>query len=195
MSRAKAFDPTAKIDDAMLLFWANGFEATGVQSIVDNLGISRGSLYATFGDKDALWHRALERYCENMTAYLGAVLEDESRPGLVRVEQVLNDVIDPPVDRPCGCLLTRAITERMAEDPITAGIVQAQLMRARGYLLTALSSAQDKNEIPAHFSTDDLADFFLSVLEGLYVLDAARSATEPMRATVRVAMQSVRMAS
>jgi TetR/AcrR family transcriptional regulator, transcriptional repressor for nem operon len=192
MSRSKMFDPDQKIDEAMLLFWRHGYEATGMQSIVDSLGLSRGSLYATYGDKDQLWHLALRRYCDTMNDYLARTLDPEGdRPLLPQVERVLLDVIEPPAERPCGCLLTKAISERMDDDPVTAEIVHGQLAQARTYFRDAFARALDTGEIRPEASVEDLADFFLSVLEGLYVLDGARATPDAMRASVRVAMSAV----
>ena len=58
----KQFDSDAVLDKAMQAFWARGYEATSMQDLVDCMGINRGSLYATFGDKHSLFIQALRRY-------------------------------------------------------------------------------------------------------------------------------------
>ncbi len=63
MPRGKTFDPDEKIDEAIDLSWRNGCDAV-IEDIVDALGINRGSLYATYGDKEQLWLLALGRYCD-----------------------------------------------------------------------------------------------------------------------------------
>ena len=58
----KSFDVAQILDMAMRAFWARGYEATSMQDLVDCTGINRGSLYATYGDKQALFLAALDRY-------------------------------------------------------------------------------------------------------------------------------------
>ena len=71
----------------MELFWEKGYEATSVDDLVARLGIGRGSLYAAFGSKHALYLQALDRYrCEHMAGAFAA-LDDPTaslRPTLRR---------------------------------------------------------------------------------------------------------------
>src|ERR1700743_1113257 len=62
MARTKDFDENEVLQKAMNLFWYKGYNGTSMQDLVDGLGISRSSLYDTFGDKHALFMRALENY-------------------------------------------------------------------------------------------------------------------------------------
>src|SRR5690554_3220753 len=62
MARTKEFDEHEILDRAMNLFWLKGYNATSAQDLVDNLGISRSSLYDTFVDKHSLFVKALQQY-------------------------------------------------------------------------------------------------------------------------------------
>ncbi|MBK6426479.1 MAG: helix-turn-helix transcriptional regulator [Blastocatellia bacterium] len=61
MGRPKSFELDDVLDRAIEAFWCKGYEATSIQDLVDEMGINRGSLYATFGDKHALFLAAIER--------------------------------------------------------------------------------------------------------------------------------------
>ena len=58
----KTFDTDEVLGKAMQAFWARGYEATSIQDLLDTMGLNRGSLYATFGDKRSLFIRALRHY-------------------------------------------------------------------------------------------------------------------------------------
>jgi len=60
MARTKDFDEDKVLQKAMNLFWHKGYNGTSMQDLVDGLGISRSSMYDTFGDKHTLFIRALE---------------------------------------------------------------------------------------------------------------------------------------
>ena len=64
MARPREFDETAALDAAVACFWQRGYEATSVQELANKMGISAPSLYNAYGDKHALFVRALERYLD-----------------------------------------------------------------------------------------------------------------------------------
>lgn len=62
MARSKEFEVNEVLDKAIQLFWTQGYEKTSMQDLVEFMGIHRRSIYDTFGDKHALFMKALERY-------------------------------------------------------------------------------------------------------------------------------------
>ena len=62
MARTKAFDHDFVVDKAIQVFWSKGYEATSIQDLVDAMGINRGSIYDTFGDKSGLFQTTITRY-------------------------------------------------------------------------------------------------------------------------------------
>lgn len=62
MPDVKHFDPSAVVGAVTQLLWQRGWADTGIADIVDTTGISRSSLYATFGSKQDLCLAALRRY-------------------------------------------------------------------------------------------------------------------------------------
>ncbi len=59
--RHKAFDPSTVLNEAVDVFWTQGYEATSVQDLVDHMGINRFSMYDTFGNKHELFMSACHR--------------------------------------------------------------------------------------------------------------------------------------
>src|SRR3546814_21123720 len=78
MARPKGFDTAAALERAMELFWQQGYAATSMEQLVAAMGISRQSLYDTYGDKHALFLAALDSYCAMLEAALLAPLK---KPG------------------------------------------------------------------------------------------------------------------
>jgi len=64
MARHKEFDRDEALHKAMEVFWSRGYEAASVGDLVKHMGVSRQSLYDTFGDKHSLYLQALDRYRE-----------------------------------------------------------------------------------------------------------------------------------
>ena len=76
MARPREFERDVVLDRAMHVFWSRGYEATSIRHLVARMGIQRGSLYATFGDKRALFFAAIDHYDRVVTARLLATLEE-----------------------------------------------------------------------------------------------------------------------
>jgi AcrR family transcriptional regulator len=65
MARPREFDETAALEAAIACFWSRGYEATSVRDLAENMGLSAPSLYNAYGDKHALFVKALERYLDH----------------------------------------------------------------------------------------------------------------------------------
>ena len=72
MGRNKVFDEKVVLEKALNLFWEKGYNGTSAQDLVDTLGISRSSLYDTFGDKYQLFKTTLLHY---QTQFAGSMIE------------------------------------------------------------------------------------------------------------------------
>src|ERR1700694_6099202 len=60
--RPRSFDPAVALDGAAHVFWDKGFADTSLDDLSAAMGMGRPSIYNAFGDKEALFIRALERY-------------------------------------------------------------------------------------------------------------------------------------
>src|ERR1700738_183401 len=67
MPRTKSFNEDEMLDKAKDLFWRKGFNGPPPQDIIDETGLSRSSLYDTYGDKHALFIKTLQRYRDRET--------------------------------------------------------------------------------------------------------------------------------
>lgn len=72
--RPREFDVQEALRSAMLIFWRKGYRHTSIEDLTDELGISRPSLYAAFGDKAALFRLALNLYVEEYGTKIAAEL-------------------------------------------------------------------------------------------------------------------------
>src|SRR5580692_9866330 len=75
MARTKAFDPTTALSKAMAVFWRLGYERASMDVLLREMGIAKQSLYDTFGDKRALYLKALAHYRDTTNKHTRKVLE------------------------------------------------------------------------------------------------------------------------
>lgn len=110
MSRPPTFDREKKIEEAMDLFWEQGYETTSVQDLVDHLNLNRSSLYNTFGGKDELYLEALDHYCRRDVRTLRQQLQNA--PTAIRgIRQAFTSIAKRATKSCCGCFTTNAAVE------------------------------------------------------------------------------------
>ena len=90
MPRPRAFDEESVLDNAMNIFWSKGFEATSIQDLVNETGLNRASMYASFGDKKALFLRVLDHYSQKISAQRFADLRN-IEDGRAAIEKTFRD--------------------------------------------------------------------------------------------------------
>ena len=158
----------------MRTFWSRGYAATSVQDLVDRMGIQRGSLYATFGDKRALFFAAMDRYDRVVTAKLLAAL-DEPASGTDAIRRFFRLKVELAVEagRPRGCLVTNSVTELASRDRGTATRVGAVLTKIETAFHRAVIRAQKAGEIEPARNPRALARFLTSSAQGLSVMAKA----------------------
>ena len=78
--RPRSFDTDTALDQIVEAFWDRGFAGTSVDDLQQRIGVKRGSFYAAFGDKEAAWRRALDRYASTVTAAAVATLDSPHPP-------------------------------------------------------------------------------------------------------------------
>ena len=49
MARPREFDEEKALDQAMRLFWTQGYQGTSLHDLLQTMGISKSSFYETFG--------------------------------------------------------------------------------------------------------------------------------------------------
>src|SRR5215469_7573792 len=102
--RPREFDADEALAAALRVFWTRGYEGASLTDLTEAMGISRPSLYACFGNKEALFRQALDLYEREKLAYVGAALEAPTAREVA--ERLLLGGLDIQTSRtePKGCL-------------------------------------------------------------------------------------------
>lgn len=165
--RPRQFDREVVLDKAVLLFWRQGFEATGIAQLSDTLGVGRQSLYGAFGDKRGLFVAALERYAQRCQRDLAATL---GRPGpaLDNLHRVLDGwLASARCDNYCGCFLANSCAELGVRDAELSALLGRNLARMSEALEAAIEQAQAEGDIAADTNARALAHTLVNTAHGL----------------------------
>jgi TetR/AcrR family transcriptional repressor of nem operon len=170
----KQFDTNAALDKALQDFWSRGYEATSMQELVDCTGVNRGSLYATYGDKHALFLAAL-RMCDDKRRQMLAEFEARHPPRDAIGHVFLaftGDMSERAGNR--GCFLTSTALELAAHDPEVGKIVARAQEDVEGFFARMIKKGKAKGDVPAHVKVADTARGLLASLLGFLVLIRSR---------------------
>jgi len=167
--RPKQFNEVEVLERAMNLFWLRGYEATGMADLLREMGISRQSLYDTFGSKRGLFLRVIEHYRTTQLARALALLERDGSPR-ANVRDVLGFFEALALDARCrGCLVANALVELGPHDPEVAALLGETLELLRAGIERALVRAREAGELAAHKSPGELSSALANSLVGLAV--------------------------
>lgn len=192
MARPREFERDVVLDRAMQVFWARGYEATSIQHLVARMGIQRGSLYETFGDKRALFFAAIEHYDRVVTAKLLAALDDP-RSGKDAIRRFFRLKVEAAMEprRPRGCLVTNSAAELASRDRGTATRVGTALAKIEAAFHRAVVRAQKAGEIDRTRNPRALARFLTSSAQGLSVMAKASPDRAVLQDIVKVILATL----
>lgn len=192
MARPKAFDRDEVLQAATAVFWAKGYEAASTDDLLRAMGISRQSLYDTYGGKRALYLEALARYNADSLAKRIAILKGPASP-LAGLSDFLTDLATEPAEqRALGCMGINAICEFGQSDPDVTASGAAGSGALQAALEGALRAAKARGEIAAEIDEAAAGRFLQITLTGLKVYARSGAAPEALREIAAFAVQTLK---
>ena len=187
--RPRTFDEEQVLDRAMEIFWRDGYASASMQALLAHMGISRQSLYNTFGCKRRLFLRALDRYICLKAEPMLAGLEHEDA-GLAAIEAFFERMeagarSGAAMKRPC--LIGKTCMELAGDDNDVSDRVQAHFERITGAFQHALGNAVARAEI-APCDTPAVARHLTATLHGLGLMCQAGACADTVASAVEVAL-------
>ncbi|MAJ60958.1 MAG: hypothetical protein CBC48_13815 [bacterium TMED88] len=187
MARPIEFDRGQALDAAMRLFWIRGYGASSLEQLTHAMGISRSSLYATFGDKRGLFQEALQLFSGRTQSILQREwCEAEPLATLPRFFSAT--ILKVPKRRAArGCLLVNSVLElRGVEEELNQQAAQ-ELARVEKVFEQCFSDAQARHQYPRRRSPDALAAQTMLINQGLRARCRAPRTPEAIRSEIDLA--------
>lgn len=195
MARPRNFDEARVLEAAADVFWSKGYEATSTRDLSAHTGLTASSIYAAFGDKRELFHRALDHY---LTMTLRAKIERldgiASPSGAIR--EFFADIVERSVkDAQCrGCMMVNSALEASHADTRMVEALAEELTSIESFFARRLADAQRKGEIPSTPPARASAKHLLALLLGVRVLARVRPERKLLTDAVRQGLASAGVA-
>lgn len=180
----KQFDPDHVLEQAMELFWEQGYEATGLAQLTEHLGIGRQSLYNEFGDKRGLFLAALRAYVAHCHSEKLAILNGPGSPleNLHALGQFWLESFDSTSCQ--GCLLSNTIAEFGDSDEDVNEIVVAAIRSMEDAFCGLFQRAIDAGELREDTNPRNLARMFIATTQGVSLLSRFQDGATRVKSTL-----------
>lgn len=171
--RPREFDLDQALAAALRVFWSKGYEGASMTDLTEAMGVTKPSLYAAFGNKEALFRKALDLYEAEKMAYTQAAIAQPTARGVA--EHLLRGALEIQTNTcdPRGCLSVISSTACGTE----AESVKAEVIARRATLQTALverfERAKRDGDLPAHVDGAGVAAYIFAILQGMAIQSGA----------------------
>jgi TetR/AcrR family transcriptional repressor of nem operon len=169
--KTKYFNVDDALHKAVNVFWSHGYEASSMQTLQDEMGIRRQSLYDTFGNKRDLFLASLDYYHANVIIPNFSLILNASSPkkGIkTYFNQRIKDVDNPKVIP--GCLVTNSLSELGLSDELVIKRTKRTLEYMENVFYQALIKAKELGEVSADKEPKLIALQLLNNAQGLFVI-------------------------
>ena len=167
MGRHKEFDQQERLQKARNLFWKNGYHATSLRDLVNEMKLGRASLYETYGDKHQLFLGSLNDYAsETHAAYMQATIGITSP--LKSIEAIIYIAIERSFEQGKVCMSVKSSFELSPADPAAQKALQAQVNNLASIFEKLILAAQQKQEISVDKNARQLAYFLVASFAGFW---------------------------
>lgn len=178
MAKAQ-FDRNDILDKSIQLFWQHGFSGSSMQQVVQATGLKPGSIYHSFGNKEALFREALERYAQKSFAHIRKILDSAPSVG-DGICTHLEAVVQQSTNRNyCSCFLVKTRLELAAERNDIHKFASAKLDE-----IESLFESYLEKEFDETLSRQRAVSLMLHIF-GLRVYGYQQGSTERMRRGLR----------
>jgi AcrR family transcriptional regulator len=188
--RPRAFDADQALESAMRVFWRKGYQGASLSDLTEAMGINRPSLYAAFGNKEALFRKVLDRYGRGPASHVCDALEaPTAREVAGRILYGTVDLLSDP-SHPPGCLSVNAI---LVGGKQTEAVCQEMAVRrcaAVDALKKRFARAKKEADLPPTADPAALALFVSTVTQGMSVHAAGGASRSALRRVADLAMEA-----
>lgn len=170
--RRRGFDPDCALEIALDTFRRKGYEGASVDDLTDAMGISKPSMYRVFGNKEALFNKAMNLYEANIVSFSVVALREPT--ARKEAESFLQGALDAQTRTgPKGCLGVLGSMAYSDDSHAVRANVLARLGAARAALASRLELARQLGDLPGNDPIDGLVSFLYALVHGMAVQAAA----------------------
>jgi AcrR family transcriptional regulator len=182
------FNPDAALDRALELFWRQGYEGTTLTELTTAMGINKPSLYATYGNKEQLFAKALDRYLAGPGAFAADALDQPTVRAVVERLVFGSIELTAGADTPHGCLTVKGVHACGPDSQLVRDDAVRRRKAGEAALRRRFENAPD---LPQGTKAATLAQLVHTLTDGIAVQAAAGRSRGELRAVAELALRGL----
>jgi len=165
------------------LVLSRGFSGTGVEAILKQAKIPKGSFYNFFSSKEDFGLALIDKFVNARQEVFSPIFSDESLPALERVKRSFETLIATFEENDCsqGCLLGNLGQEMADQFENVRQLLEESLQKWSSGIATLLLQAQQEKALPTDMDVDMLAENLISSFQGALLYAKVKKSPEPLR--------------
>jgi len=167
--RPREFCVDQALAAALRVFWTKGYEGASLTDLTEAMGITKPSLYAAFGNKEALFHKALDLYEAEKLQYMRVALDQPTAREVA--ECLMRGALEAQTSTsgPRGCLGVIHSVACGAEAESIKADVLARRASSQAALTARFERAKAEGDLPAHVDVQGLNSYLFALLQGMAI--------------------------
>lgn len=188
--RPRGFDKDEALEKAMKLFWTRGYDGTSMAEIIETLGINKPSLYAAFGNKEELFHKALLKYASGPVAFVNEVTKEPTarkvaESFLVKAADFLTNS-----QYPKGCMIVQAALSASESADLVRNVLIKYRASYEEVLAGRFVKAQIDGDLSKGANPKDLAKFLATLHQGMSVQATSGATNDELLGIANIALNA-----
>nr|WP_330217782.1 TetR/AcrR family transcriptional regulator [Sphingobium ummariense] len=187
--RPREFDPEQALSAALQVFWERGYEGASLTELTEAMGITKPSLYACFGNKEALFRKALDLYERDKLCYMRSALQEPTARAVA--ERLLRGTlaIQTGGGDPRACLGVISMVACTTQADSIKHEVVARQASSHSALVERFERAREEGDLPTHIDPKALASYLTAVMQGMGVQAGTGASAEHLQQLVETTLQ------
>ena len=192
MARPRCFNEQEVLEQAVDIFWRKGFADTSIGDLEEALGMGRQSIYNTFGDKRALFIRALQQYYERGSAFITDTFSGQER-GLASIYAYFDTVISRQTDSDerRGCFLVKCLVDHGTSDAEITSRCKSNESLLVSVFKKALGEAIEDQSVPSTIDVETTAMMLSTQTYGLSVMARSGVSSEVLKESTNALLKQL----
>jgi AcrR family transcriptional regulator len=188
--RPPAFNHEEALEKAMQTFWKYGYEGTSMATLIEAMDMNKPSIYAAFGNKEALFSKALDKYVAGPSAFLQEAIAEPTSYRATKVFLTKAVELLTQHQNPRGCLVVQGALSCGPE----AEMIQKKLISYRVSIEESFKKrfdlAKANADLPIDTNTSALAKYVATIHQGISVQASSGATKDELMGVVDMVMQS-----
>lgn len=189
MPKTKQFDEVTVLEKARNVFWEKGYNGTSMDELVKATGLSRSSIYDSFGDKHGLYTKTLQHYQQTQQQQMLHHMP-QGLPGRKKIQWFFHNSINDSIcdKQRKGCYMLNSTTELANLDSSVNELAIASMEAMENLFTGWIKEGQSDGSIAKKFTVRALARNLYSSFNGLKVVGQTKPEKAILDDIVKVAL-------